>query len=281
MYKIFIVCFLLCLKLYAFEEKDKNSLIPPEEHLFVVITPEKTGTHLLTKTLELLVNKKTRNCWTTYTPARKYLLEELELAKQENAFLQIHALPTPEVIHTLLEHQYRVIFLMRDPRDVIISLLFYIEKGWALGPLRLNFPYGNLTIEEKLDELITGQRYGLSAPKKIIGNRMAWLNEDPAFVYTVHFENLVGPKGGGNLESQIDEIKQIIQHLGLIKTPEEILEISKNLFGTPGEKTFRQGKIGSWREFFKPYHIEAFKVHFGSELIQLGYERDFNWRNQE
>lgn len=246
------------------------------EQPFVVITPEKSGTHLLTKAMERMTDKKTTNCWQHTLPSDQFL-GFLQEAKTKNSFLQMHALPTAEIINTLQKHSYKVLFLMRDPRDVAVSLLFYIEKGWQYGPFRLDFPYGLLTLDEKLDELITGARYGLSAVQSIIGKRIPWTQLDPNFVYTVHFEKLVGAEGGGTKEAQLQELVNIANHLNISLTEEKIEFITNQLFGVPGEKTFRSGKIQSWKKHFKPQHVAAFKKKFNNELILLGYENDDKW----
>jgi len=35
--------------------------------------------------------------------------------------------------------------------------------------------------------------------------------------------------------------------------------------------------IGDWRNHFTEQHKEAFKNLAGTELVELGYERDQNW----
>lgn len=264
--KILVLAILLNFSIYA-EEK------------FVVITPEKTGTHLLTKMIERLVNKETRNCW-AHSLTQKELMSELQAAKEGNAFLQIHALPTPVIIMTLLANKYKVIFLIRDPRDVVVSLLFYIDKGWAYGPYRTNSPYGILSFDDKLYELISGEHFGMSVPLDLMGRRMLWLYQDEDFVYTARFENLVGPNGGGTLESQMNEITQIANHLGITLEEGVLSSIIDNLFGTADmEKkgTFREGTINSWKKYYTDRHRLAFKKVFGKELIMLNYEKDNSW----
>lgn len=189
--KIIFVLFILFLGLFGLSEL--NATVQP----FIVVTPEKTGTHLLTKALERLVDLKTKNYWESYTLKEKELLQLLQEAKAEGAFLQMHALPTKTIIKTLRKHNYKVIFLMRDPRDVVVSLYHAIEGGWAYGPYKLSNGYGRLSPSKKINELITGRKYGNCTPKDIIGRRMPWIYQDAKFVCTVYFENLVGEKGGG------------------------------------------------------------------------------------
>lgn len=243
---------------------------------FFVVTPEKTGTHLLTKTLSVMLDMPCINNW-SHQISEEHLVDLLAQAERENTFVHMHALPTDTIISTLEILGYKVIFLMRDPRDQAVSLLFYIEKGWSYGPLRQDLGYGELSLEEKLLEIITGDRYGLSATKSIIGRRLPWLSLNPGFVHVVHFEELVGKEGGGSFLIQINAIKNILKFVGVHKNIEEITEKAQTLFGKPGEGTFRSGQIGSWKEYFTLEHKEAMKKVFGEELIELGYEKDLDW----
>lgn len=243
---------------------------------FIIVTPEKTGTHLLTKALSQLIEKECINCW-KHQVTGKELIKLLDQAKKENAFLQMHALPTSAIIKTLKDHNYKVIFLLRDPRDQALSLLHFIEKGWAYGPLRNEIGYGKLTMDEKLDEIISGRRFGLSATKSIIGRRIPWLYQDQSFVHTVRFEELVGKEGGGSRDWQIREAFLISKFLNTGLSWAQATVRSRGLFGKPREGTFRSGKIGNWKNEFTELHKEAMKAVFGKELIEIGYASDFNW----
>lgn len=245
---------------------------------FIVVTPEKTGTHLLTKLLSRLVKKEVHNCW-KYEINEADLTQLLDTAEQNNAYLHMHALPTNEIIQTLKNEKYKVVFLMRDPRDVVISLLYYIEKGWSLGPCSIERPYGQLSLEDKIDELITGNRYGLSAVHSIIIRRLPWMDQKSNFVYTAHFEQLVGAEGGGSYEAQLIEIWKIARHIGVSLDKTSLKEAAQNLWGAdPGEKTtFRNGQLGSWKNEFTQEHNQSFKERFSHLLIQLGYEKNEDW----
>jgi hypothetical protein len=40
---------------------------------------------------------------------------------------------------------------------------------------------------------------------------------------------------------------------------------------------FRKGIEGDWKNHLKPDHIARLKEVAGDKLIELGYEKDFNW----
>ncbi len=109
----------------------------------------------------------------------------------------MHAFPYPPIKDFFQTRGYKVIFLLRDPRDHLLSVLFYIlNVGWQYEQLRTDFPFGQLSIDEQIEEMITGQRYGICVPKEFIWNRLPWMNLQSPPSFTAYFENLVGIKGG-------------------------------------------------------------------------------------
>ena len=177
-------------------------------------------------------------------------------------------------------HRLRMLFILRDPRDAVISLLYFIlshpdsARQWHLTRT-LHTP------EEQVLAVISGFETTNERGRirlRNIGDRLAsvmpWLKVP--LNYTTRFERLVGPQGGGSEEAQHEEIANIGRHAGLSLTPEQIREVATKLFGQ-GSMTFRRGQIGSWREHFNNEHKAAFKKIAGQYLIELGYERDLNW----
>ena len=53
-------------------------------------------------------------------------------------------------------------------------------------------------------------------------------------------------------------------------------EVAVELFSEPTQ-TFRKGVAGEWKTHFKEAHKRVFKEIAGQLLIDLGYEKDFNW----
>lgn len=255
---------LICTSLCAVEKHDK----------FVVVTPPKAGTHLLTKAMEQLTGRTCHSIFSSYELTFEEWQAELSQVENSQAFIQMHALPTPDQVKSLKRLGYKVIFLVRDPRDQAVSLYFFIEqKNWSLGPLNLDLePYGSLSPADKLFEIITGARTGFSAIQKIFSRYVPWAMQGTGFVHTTRFEDLVGEEGGGSRQRQVHAVAQIARFLRMRLTPQEIERRSEGLFGKKGEKTFRKGQIGEWKKHFKPRHIRAMQQHFGSLLKQFGYK---------
>lgn len=247
------------------------------EDRFVVITPEKAGTHLLTRALTFLTGKQVIHIWDRTTEAA-VIHHALDMAEKDSKYFHMHAFPKPYIIDIFKQRGYKIIFLLRDPRDQLISILFYIrDYHWEYENLRMDYPFGELSFEEQIEEMITGEKYGVQVPVDFTEKRLGWMEIDSPLVYTIYFENLVGEKGGGSQKDQITELKRLSQFLHLSLSEEAIIEIADQLFGWPGLYTFRSGMIGSWKLYFTDRHKELFKSHFGNLLLKLTYESDSDW----
>jgi hypothetical protein len=246
---------------------------------FVIITPEKTGTHLLTKAITKIIDKPVRNIW-AHNLTRRDLEYALLITEAEGEILHAHSQPSFQVIHLLQELGYKVLFLKRDPRDQLLSALFFVRNdNWSVDTFDRYLPFGMLSFDEQLSEMITGKLYGVSMLDEITTKFLPWKNQPEDFVLTTSFEDLVGASAGegGSNEEQFHQLQKICQFLDIEKTDAELNRIAGQLYGKPGEKTFRQGKIGRWKKYFKEIHKEEFKEKLGKELIELNYEQDYNW----
>lgn len=242
---------------------------------FVVITPEKSGTHLLTRAISLLTGKDVIHKWER-EEFESEILRLMKVSLDEGKYLHMHAFYNIKLSKLFSNNSHKVIYLVRDPRDTLISVYHYImDIGWVYENLGRDYPFGKLPKEEQIHELITGARYGNSIPDDFFGKRWGWFIHPNSC--TVYFENLVGPKGGGSRDKQIMELKVIAKHINLFLPEERFQEIADQLFGWPGLGTFRSGQIGSWKNTFNELHKREFKKIFGRELIEMGYEKNLNW----
>lgn len=237
---------------------------------FVVVTPPKCGTHLLTKMLTLLTEKEPLNFFGTPDNLR-HLKRLLYQAGTRGNYLHLHATPEQFIIGELKKRNMKVVFILRDPRDQLVSMYHWILSG--------HHPYTPLdqlpAQEDQIMELITGEHFDFAAVDSSIVCRKDWMNQPSGFVYTARFEKLIGEKGGGSQVEQLEEIDNIIHHLGVDISEEKRLEIAMNMFGDTW--TFRKGQIGDWKNHFTEKHVSEFKKRYGNLLIELGYEFDLEW----
>src|SRR6476620_4825749 len=88
---------------------------------FVVVTPERTGTHLLTRALSFLTGKPVFNVWERAEDPN-VIEEYLDKVEETGRYFHMHAFPDPQLIKIFQNRGYKVIFLLRDPRDHLISV---------------------------------------------------------------------------------------------------------------------------------------------------------------
>lgn len=266
---------------------------------FFSITVPKSGTHLLSKCISLMKAQDPYS-FSDKTPRPKPDNEpQLCTLVPHNAFpmlqeerfkdriIKKHRFPRAgfHLAHTqdrakfLKQSAKAILFMIRDPRDQLISI-----TKWCCDKSKLKSP----EFSDMLLNFIDGKQRGPIYAVKMIKPASymwsygiadyytlytPWMGADK--VYTVHFENLVGSRGGGSDEAQAQEIANIAHHLNIRLTPQKIAAIADNLFG--GTNTFNKGQIGTWKEYFTEEHKQAFKNTAGQLLIDLGYEKDMNW----
>ena len=177
-----------------------------------------------------------------------------------------HVPYSPPLDKLLRELGFRMILIVRDPRDVAVSLAHHIAR--EMGH-RLHASFAKLSPQERILRAITGVRGDGDEQLEDISRRyhavLPWLSSDLCLL--VRFEDLVGQKGGGSDERQRSVLLEIASALG-INQPDLPL-IQGQLFGHGA--TFRQGLIGQWPRQFTEVHQEAFARVAGGLLRELGY----------
>jgi hypothetical protein len=258
----------------------------------------KAGTHLLTRTVALL------QCEPfpfflhgALTQQRPMQAEETEdsvlvgviwpcLVKTEgltsilgdvprNQYLKGHLPYSPRTAQILEDLDYKMVIIVRDPRDVALSHI-----NWALTRDYLPHQkyYESLSPEERLTQEIGGFAFPPGGPvvldmRKRYEYILKWRGHP--MVYVTSFERLVGPRGGGSAEAQHEEVNNIAAHLGIELTEDHRNAVIENLFG--GSVTFKEGKSGGWKQHFNESHKEKIKALMGDLIVELGYEQNNDW----
>jgi hypothetical protein len=292
-------------KLKPFRNKAKTG-----QHIICITIP-KSGTHLLHKCLVLLNLKgvyhpekngvserfidKVRKL-NKYPPPNHYkglfhiptvgpipkgLVKQMQISKKARSIWS-HWPYTVESEKIFNKYGKRNFFMIRDPRDQLVSMVFMVYK---------NHDGREVDFEDALIDLIDGRqkRYIPWAVEIQTAHPLMWELGVVKFYqlylpwmkskqfHTVRFEDLIGTAGEGAIDTQILEIQNIANHLGIELTFDQALEISDNLFG--GTFTFRKGQIGEWKKYFTPNIKKIFKKTPGAcqLLIDLGYETNNDW----
>lgn len=254
---------------------------------FVVNAVPKCGTHLLTKCIYFMINKQVDEGYdynAINTPNLSSYVALLKLLKECPLIHKTHVPYSREIENGLLQAGLKSVFIFRDPRDAIVSLVFYMERmsGNQRDFMQINSEiYNPLDLNEKIEALMTGScctDYMNTYLKAFLG----WTRT--SFGLVVKFEDLIGPRGGGTTEKQLRVIDEIASYLNVKLSYEEKVAIAEhtNHFKTSAIQNalsshYSHGRIGNWKHYFNDSNIQLFKQLFGNELIELGYEQDNNW----
>jgi hypothetical protein len=181
--------------------------------------------------------------------------------------LRGHAQHTGYLEALLRERNYRMIHVVRDPRDVVVSHAHYmLARSWH--PFhRFYESLGDL--KSRMEFSITGGRIAGVGYLASIAERYhlmeGWLRYPGAL--TVRFEDLVGRQGGGANDRQREALRRICD-LAEIE-PRSLDEVATSIFGE--SSTFRRGRIGGFSEVFDDRLSALFEDVWGSNNDVWGY----------
>lgn len=161
------------------------------------------------------------------------------------------------------------IAIVRHPADVALSHAHYIN----LSPD--HFAYGyykDLSDEERVRTSILGvPKIGLESLSSRYTSILKWEDEGDALI--LKFENLVGPKGGGSLQKQIDALDRLAKYCQIRVSSNVLAESANGIFG--GTHTFekgRGGQIGGWRQDMSLSNKEVLRAELGKITKRLDYD---------
>ncbi|MCX7551334.1 sulfotransferase domain-containing protein [Xanthomarina sp. F2636L] len=205
----------------------------------------KSGTHLLESLFFQLplmrhCGKRTLKI-ETQNPVESKLPVISSLKKGQ--FLLSHMQFHDSIIKTVNENNIKIIHLIRDPRDVLLSHLNYIEKMDTTQKSHKLIRQYN-TRFDKLKAMIEGKHDVLEPFSEVLDKFQPWLNQPE--VLCVKFEHLIGPNGGGSKELQVDAVKNISNFISVDINKDELESICNSIFSSKSS-TFNKGKIGNWK----------------------------------
>lgn len=203
----------------------------------------------------------------------------------DGSIVRCHLMHSQEVCDILSEHRCRSLFIYRDLRDVAVSHARWInkEKRIFLHDVYQKQADFNQQLANSIKGLPLGSPFGSNLSQPNIGEDFmrwrGWL--DHPSTLAVRFEDLVGERGGGSEDKRLHTIKQIVDHLNIHLSADQIrLNFASYMMNPEESHTFKKGGkgfIGGWKQFFTEQHKEDFKRVAGSLLIDLGYESNDDW----
>lgn len=193
-----------------------------------------------------------------------------------------HAVPTRHVVSSLFitregfnalpkPEKYRAFFIMRDPRDVVVSGYFSLRNSHT--------PMGDVLRHRKaLQELPfkEGLLYVINhlAETHLFAQIKSWVVAPSDETFRVfRYEDLVG-------ERQADEVDQLMRHCGIIIPPAELTALlDRHGFSRMRKKRreagptahYRKGKAGDWLNHFDDDIYDAFAAATGNLVKLCGY----------
>ncbi|WP_067619924.1 sulfotransferase domain-containing protein [Alicyclobacillus acidiphilus] len=200
----------------------------------------------------------------------------------------------PRFEKLLVDHGLKAIFITRDPRDIVVSLMYFILHSLPSHILHLPFKMSFTTNEQRLQAIINGVSFQDELADTVLanelvvahgGNRYPNIDEfirsflpwrDSPCVCHVRYEDLVtSPKNVEAVRKIVDFLWDDVSALGI---PKELL-VSQMIgnINPSRSPTFRAGRTGDWRFEFSEQNKEDFKRVAGARLIELGYESDLSW----
>ncbi|MFI5495855.1 sulfotransferase domain-containing protein [Actinoplanes sp. NPDC051859] len=175
------------------------------------------------------------------------------------------AIPKPE--------RHRAFFVLRDPRDMVVSSYFSTRKSHA--------PMGDIPkVRRALEELPVkdGMLYLINhlAQKGTFKALRSWANAgESGNVRLFRYEDLTGP-------GQTEQVDQLMRHCGIVIPPAELSTLlhrysfsemnHRESAGTVSH--YRKGSPGDWRNHFDDDIQEAFARASGNLTDLLGYRSE-------
>jgi len=243
----------------------------------------KSGSHLLIQVLLGLTKigpfvdpglpPLTRSAGNRNLSERAVLANLNNLQPGDIAYAYLHA--REPYFNGLSQPNVAAFFIYRDPRDVIVSQIFYameIHKGHGMHHY---YAEELKTMEERVNAAIQGVQTTttqLSPIRTKYDHYSGWLSQGRAL--SLRFEDLI-------LDRQ-PTLNRILDHLaarGFSPQPPRTRSITalEAAIAPRASGTFRKGQPGEWKQYFTEGNKLAFKAATGDLLQHLGYERDAKW----
>jgi hypothetical protein len=184
-----------------------------------------------------------------------------------------HLFARPEAVRRVCSPKFAPYFIFRDPRDVVVSHVFYVTDMEARH-VHHDYYQSLPDFDARLKVSILG-RPDSEAEFPDIAGRFApyldWLNQPE--VLTIHFEDLIHDRAA-TLTRIMDHLLSRIP----LRSPRElILDSLESSINPKKSPTFRSGKTGEWKKHFTEDHKKIFKDVAGDLLVRLGYEQNNDW----
>ena len=202
--------------------------------------------------------------------------EDLErLLPGDIAYGHLHALPG--VVEFLCKPEVAAYFILRDPRDVVVSHVHYVTEMQQTHIHHHYYKDVLISDNERITASIVGRddlSAGISFPniRARFEPYLGWLERPEILV--LRFEDFITHR-----EQALNRVLEHAVTRGFTPSCDHgaALSLLARSIDPDSSPTFRSGRIGSWRAVFTEEHKTIFKEISGDLLLQLGYETDIYW----
>jgi hypothetical protein len=178
-------------------------------------------------------------------------------------------------ISALTAPRRATLFVYRDPRDMIVSHVFYATQMHPDHWMRRYYTEKLHSMEERINAAIEGvQEPGseLTPIRRRYEGYLGWLDQPE--VLSLRFEDLILERPA-TLERLLDYLKG--RGFTLRMPRDRAIQILESVIAPKKSGTYRKGQPGNWREHFTEANTALFKEKAGDVLIRLGYEQGSEW----
>lgn len=242
------------------------------KHNVVVATHHKTGTVWMATVFKAIARgtgARYVDFWSNFDRLERRLAPPFILFNHDSTFVQHAGL--------LAREDVRVLHLIRDPRDVLISAMHYHKSSSESWLSRTVF--GGMGYQRKLVSLGSRLEQYLfemeNATNATIEAMVNW-QYGRANCLEVRYEDL-------RHDEQLEHWSRITRFLGFEQAEQELCRTTfwkHSLFGGANgrrKRHVRSGEVTQWKAEFTPELGRAFVERFPDALQVLGYETDDGW----
>lgn len=171
-----------------------------------------------------------------------------------------------DILYNLLNtHNIPMVFLYRDPGDIVLSMANYMFN--KKKPAHLSEVFSGLNFFDVLLLLFEGNSK-MPSFFEYIDIFHGWLEAEG--VLSLRFEDLVGPLGCGRSNAQFNSFKNLVEFSGWEIKDAIFQNAIYNAFSTR-TSTFAKGEIGGWKNGIPAKVFALFKDKLESTRIKYGY----------
>lgn len=183
-----------------------------------------------------------------------------------------HCLYSKRMLDLCTNSNVKIICIIRDPRSIVFSHFKHIEskKNHYLHNHFINLKNDH---DRLLFSIYGGELKGdrMRSIVERYSDFMGWINSPDVLV--VKFEDLIGENGGGSNKAQLDVINRVAKFIGIKNA--DLDSIQSSLYGLQNtqtkSKTFRKGKIDSWKDEISEELLNSINIEFKEILDKFEY----------